>query len=161
MQIKPLLIFEDKGFKNSIPVSKNKIQKIITSSIDFIKDENILDFFQSNKTEFSINFISNTSIAKLNKEFRSHDYATNILSFPNNHDALTEKFLGDLALCLDLVYEESYAQGKSIDNHLIHLILHGFLHLLNFDHQHADEAKNMEDIEIKTLHKFNIPNPYD
>lgn len=99
----------------------------------------------------------------LNRDYRGKDYATNVLSFPAGmemgRDAL--QLLGDIALCAPVVEREALEQGKTVRNHCAHLCIHGVLHLLGYDHEAADAAAAMETIEILSLTKLNLPNPYE
>jgi probable rRNA maturation factor len=91
----------------------------------------------------------------LNARFRGKDRSTNVLSFPD-----PQVPLGGLALALETVKREAIAQEKEFVSHCKHLILHGFLHLLGYDHQSAREARLMEGLEIAILSAMGIPNPY-
>ncbi len=103
----------------------------------------------------------------LNREYRQQDKPTNVLSFPAElPEALAlvsadEPLpLGDLVLSLPVVVAEASAQGKSLQNHLAHLVMHGTLHLLGYDHESDDDAELMESIEIAALAECGIDNPY-
>ena len=101
-------------------------------------------------------------IQALNKEYRGKDKATNILSFPSEqYDFLDYDCLGDLVICAEVVEEEAISQNKPINNHWMHLVVHGMLHLQGFDHINDAEANEMEALEIKILETMNIPNPYN
>jgi probable rRNA maturation factor len=94
-------------------------------------------------------------VRALNAQFRGKDRATNVLSFP---DPLSP--LGGMALALETLEKEAKAQGKPFVNHVKHMILHGFLHLLGHDHQTKSDARLMESLEIAILGEMGIPNPY-
>lgn len=101
------------------------------------------------------------SIAALNKQFRGKDGATNVLSFPAAPDTPgAEGFLGDIALAAETIAAEAEFQGKSFDNHAAHLIVHGFLHLLGYDHLTEAEAEAMETRERAILKSLGIDDPY-
>lgn len=114
-----------------------------------------------------IRVTDNDESQALNREYRQQDKPTNVLSFPA---ALPEALalvsadeplpLGDLVLCLPVVAAEAGAQGKSLQNHLAHLVMHGTLHLLGYDHESEDDAELMESIEIAALAECGIDNPY-
>ena len=102
----------------------------------------------------------------LNLEARGKDYATNILSYPSDLpasliDLMPEVPLGELIICHDVVAREAAEQDKSIAQHLSHLLVHGVLHLLGFDHMlgQAQQAQ-MESFEIDILAQHDLPNPY-
>ena len=98
------------------------------------------------------------SVAALNKEFRGRDGPTNVLSFP---PALAEPgFLGDIALAAESIVEEAQFQGKPFENHAAHLVVHGFLHLLGYDHMDPADAEKMEARERAILMSIGIEDPY-
>ncbi|MBN6524273.1 rRNA maturation RNase YbeY [Acinetobacter pittii] len=103
---------------------------------------------------------------QLNLQYREKDKPTNVLSFPSDIpeevlpmlDALP---LGDLVICIPVVLQEALEQKKTAQNHFAHLLVHGVLHLLGYDHETSDEdAEEMECLEIEILAKLNIANPY-
>lgn len=101
----------------------------------------------------------------LNEQYRGKDNPTNVLSFPADpaladlaeHDAP----LGDLAVCWPVVLAEAAAQDKAPADHLLHLFVHGVLHLLGFDHEHEQEARDMEQLEVQILARLGIADPYE
>ena len=122
-------------------------------------------FPRFNKTfEISIRFVSAKESRTLNKKFRKKDYATNVLSFPNDEfdtpESREASYLGDLAICSSVVQKESIEQGKSSRSHFAHLIVHGVLHLLGYDHMKSRDAKKMENLEIAVLKNLKFENPY-
>jgi probable rRNA maturation factor len=98
------------------------------------------------------------SVAALNKQFRGKDGPTNVLSFPPAKDEAG--FLGDIALAAETIVEEAQFQGKSFENHAAHLVVHGFLHLLGYDHMDPADAENMEGRERAILLSMGIEDPY-
>jgi len=98
------------------------------------------------------------AIAALNKEFRGKDGPTNVLSFPPAHGE--PGFLGDIALAAETIVEEAQFQGKSVENHAAHLVVHGFLHLLGYDHMNEADAEKMEARERAILNSIGIEDPY-
>ena len=97
---------------------------------------------------------------ELNKSYRKINSATNVLSFPSYSPLKDEFFLGDIIFSIETICREAKRDNKSINNHLIHLFVHGVLHLLGYDHNTLEEAKKMENLEIKILETFKIDNPY-
>lgn len=95
-------------------------------------------------------------VAALNNRFRHLDGPTNVLAFAGGAPGL----LGDVIVARETTTEEARAQGKALTAHLCHLIVHGTLHLLAFDHQHDDEAARMEAMEVKILAALDIADPY-
>ena len=103
----------------------------------------------------------------LNHRYREKDAATNVLSFPADLDTLPGlaaddgRFLGDIVLCAPVVSEEADTQGKARAAHWQHLLVHGFLHLLGFDHVTETDAERMEALEIAILRGQGLQNPYE
>ncbi len=102
------------------------------------------------------------SVRTLNRDFRQKDYATNVLSFPSprNPEANPEGQIGDIALAYGVCAREAAEQGKPLAHHLQHLVAHGVLHLLGYDHEGDDEAEAMEALEREILAGLDVPDPY-
>jgi len=96
---------------------------------------------------------------RLNREYRGFDKPTNVLSFTAD-DADPHLFLGDLAICPAVLVREAREQRKTLSAHWAHLMVHGTLHLLGFDHQTDDEARIMERREIRVMRALGFLNPY-
>jgi len=116
-----------------------------------------------------IRVVSDEESADLNQTYRQKKGSTNVLSFPNevpdfmhgiSELAEQNSHLGDLVICSSLVKEESIAQGKTMQAHWAHLIVHGVLHLQGFDHINDAEAVQMESLEIKIMEQLGFENPY-
>ena len=110
----------------------------------------------------SILMADDSYIKRLNRQYRGVDKPTNVLSFPDDVD---DNFLGDIAIALETIITESkdvFGESKdvSVKNHTAHMLVHGILHLLGYDHDDQKEAEAMESLEIKILAKLNIKNPY-
>lgn len=99
-------------------------------------------------------------IAKMNLEFRGKEGPTNVLSFPPADEARAEGFLGDIALAAETIAAEAAFQGKSFEHHAAHLAVHGFLHLLGYDHDADADAAIMEGRESAILRTIGIADPY-
>ena len=112
-----------------------------------------------NCKSINISFVSQQEIKELNRRFLNQNKTTNVLSFPSD-PRFYEDLLGEIAICPFVIKEESIVQGKKEHDHLIHLILHSVLHLLGYDHEDSKSAEVMEEIEINTLKKLGIANPY-
>ncbi len=98
----------------------------------------------------------------LNREWRGKDYATNVLSFPAEVPPLDGvRVLGDVVLCAPVIVREAVEQGKSLEAHWAHLVIHGVLHLLGFDHTDGAGAARMETRETQLLTGLGFPNPYE
>ena len=101
------------------------------------------------------------AIQQLNRDYRQQDKPTNVLSFPMG-SAIEDDclLLGDLVMCPAVVEAEALAQGKQVTDHFMHLVIHGVLHLLGYDHIDAADAAIMEAMEIDLLARLNVGNPY-
>jgi probable rRNA maturation factor len=112
----------------------------------------------------SLLFTDDEEIQDLNARFRNKDRPTNVLSFPGADNVQIPGIpphLGDIALAYETVRREAEAEGKTFEDHLTHLVVHGFLHLAGYDHEEADEAEEMEDLERLILRGLAIRDPYD
>ena len=106
--------------------------------------------------ELSLAFVSDTAIQVLNRDYRHKDKATNVLSFP-----MEGLLLGDIVFGKETIVQEAQLQDKKFEDHLSHLIVHGFLHLLGYDHVDETDAAKMESVEIVVLSQMGIDNPYE
>ncbi|NVK32163.1 MAG: rRNA maturation RNase YbeY [Gammaproteobacteria bacterium] len=109
--------------------------------------------------EVCIQIVSSNESQALNRDYRSKDYPTNVLSFPAD---LPVEFgvMGDLAICWDVVLREAAEQSKTVNDHLAHMVVHGVLHLAGLDHLEDEQAEAMEQIERDVLAQFDIADPY-
>ena len=112
------------------------------------------------RCSFNLAFLTKAEIQDLNKRYAGKNKPTNVLSFPSNEDLTERRFLGDIAICSELIIEEAMVQGKEIQDHLIHIFVHGVLHLLGFDHGENSSAEQMESLEIRILKKIGVADPY-
>lgn len=113
--------------------------------------------------ELVIRVVNEDEMAELNKNYRKKSGPTNILSFPADFPddiIMDHPLLGDLIICGSIIEKEAKEQQKPILHHWAHIIIHGLLHLLGYDHEDDKEAEEMEAIEITILKKLHIPNPY-
>lgn len=113
--------------------------------------------------ELSLLFTDDAHIQVLNREWRGKDKATNVLSFPAFDVAPGDPLppmLGDIALAQETISSEAVLEEKPFEHHVTHLIVHGLLHLLGYDHETDEEAEEMEAIERRTLARLAIPDPY-
>jgi probable rRNA maturation factor len=113
--------------------------------------------------ELAVRLTDDAELQALNRQYRGKDRPTNVLSFPGDPaDALPGEPvpLGDLALAYETVAREAAEQGKNLADHLMHLIVHGTLHVLGYDHETESEAAEMEALEVRILSGFGISDPY-
>ena len=108
------------------------------------------------ETTLTIRIVDEAESQSLNNQYRKKNEPTNVLSFLINDKPL----IGDIILCHAITKKEALAQKKSLDDHYAHLIIHGYLHLIGFDHTKNDDALIMENKEITVLKKLGIKNPY-
>ncbi|WP_213875439.1 rRNA maturation RNase YbeY [Pseudomonas sp. dw_358] len=113
-------------------------------------------------SEMTIRLVDEAEGRELNHTYRHKDYATNVLSFPADvpDDLLDIPLLGDLVICTQVVEREAAEQGKPLEAHWAHLVIHGCLHLLGFDHIDEDEAEEMEALERTLLAELGHNDPY-
>ena len=123
------------------------------------------------KAELNVMLTGDRARRALNRRWRRRDKATNVLSFPAPaHDMAVRKtasprspmrrHLGDIVIAYETLAREARAEGKPIDHHLAHLALHGFLHLLGYDHESSRDAEAMERRERGILARLGVPDPY-
>jgi probable rRNA maturation factor len=111
----------------------------------------------SSRAELSLVFTDDAHIRELNRKYRGKDKPTNVLSFPQ---PARGPLLGDIVLSAGTVRREAELAEKPLEEHIAHLIIHGFLHLMGYDHEVDDEAERMEKLESAALAKIGIADPY-
>ena len=111
--------------------------------------------------ELTVRIVDEAEITALNHQYRGKDGPTNVLSFPyEGIPGVETGLLGDVVICAPVVVSEAVAQHKPLDAHWAHIVVHGVLHLLGFDHQHDDHAHQMEAREAELLANLGYANPY-
>jgi len=115
--------------------------------------------------EVSIQVVDEASISELNEVYRHKAGPTNVLSFPFEAppglpEEEAEALLGDIIICAQVVSHEAAEQNKTLRAHWAHMVVHGVLHLLGYDHLNDEEAEEMESLEIQLLSELAFPNPY-
>ena len=130
----------------------NKLNKIVST---------ILDQEKMSDCVINLRLLNDNEMRKLNMQFRQKDKTTNVLSFPNDDISVKQtKNIGDIAISVEYVKAEAKKEGKTFDDHIIHMLAHGVYHILGYDHENDENAVIMENKEIQTLKKINISNPY-
>jgi probable rRNA maturation factor len=140
--------------------SKQKLRSLVTRAIGAALEEVGAD---GGVSELSVVFSDDAHIRTLNAEWRGKDKPTNVLSFPAFPFKQGEKLppmLGDIVLAAETVVREAELEGKPLDHHITHLVVHGVLHLLGHDHVDEAEAERMEALERAALARLAIPDPY-
>ena len=148
--MKSLLIFDESGLLQEDVVAK---MSLITKSI--FTDEGQED------SMVNLKITDIDEITHLNNTYRAKNKSTNVLSFVN--DDVSKEItnnLGDIAICYEYVDKEAKDEGKNLDDHLIHMLVHGLYHILGYDHENNESASVMEAKEINKLKELNIKNPY-
>jgi probable rRNA maturation factor len=110
-------------------------------------------------SEVSVVLTDDAAIAKLNREWRGIDKPTNVLSFPAAK-APGNAFLGDIVIAYETLKREADEEAREFLHHLAHLSVHGFLHLIGYDHQADSDAEAMEGLESKIMLQMSLPDPY-
>jgi len=111
--------------------------------------------------ELVVRLVDEAEMTALNQRYRGKDGATNVLSFPYEPVAGVESgLLGDVVICAPVVAREAVAQGKALEAHWAHMVIHGVLHLLGYDHGSDSEAREMEQLEKWQLASLGFLNPY-
>lgn len=155
-----------------------KLTSILTTTLDYMDQHALSEktypyfsqlppaLWQAQAKELALYITEPQEGRQLNRESRDKDYATNILSYPSDlPDFLLEELpslpLGELVICHQVVEQQAIEQGKTLADHISHLLVHGILHLLGFDHELGQaEQDEMEGLEIAILAKLGIANPY-
>lgn len=116
------------------------------------------------EAEITLRLVDEEEVQFLNKRYRKQDKPTNVLSFPAEipaEVALELPFLGDIILCVPVIHREADEQQKPVLAHWAHMVVHGILHLLHYDHTNEQDAKIMEEKEILILKKWGFADPYN
>lgn len=110
--------------------------------------------------ELSVLLCDDIEIRRLNRQWRGKDFATNVLSFPAAPGQVAGNHLGDIAIAYETVAHEARDEAKSFSDHLAHLAVHGYLHLVGYDHETDADAEEMEGLEREILLSLNVSDPY-
>jgi probable rRNA maturation factor len=132
----------------------------------------------SQDATITIRYVDNAEGRALNRNFRGKDYATNVLTFADSppditlfrakpespskkEERVSAPVHADIAICAPIITQEAKAQRKSVHAHHAHMVVHGMLHALGFDHENETDASEMETLEARVLQRFRINNPYE
>ncbi len=123
--------------------------------------ENMLNGNELNH-EISVLLTNDEEIRELNKKYRNIDKPTNVLSFSITSDTIVNelRMIGDIVISKEKILSEAKDQNKTFHDHLAHIVIHGFLHLLNFTHDNSEDSIIMENKEVELLKMIDISNPY-
>lgn len=153
------VIIDEEGWKSQ----SLDFEQLIPSIVEHVLKAELISEF----VELNVRLTNNHVMQQLNRDFRQQDKPTNVLSFPSDTEEPSyfieeagQWNLGDVAFGYEIIAKEAGEQGKTFKNHFIHLLVHGTLHLLGFDHLTDEEAEEMESLEIQLLEKLGISNPY-
>lgn len=160
--MRPCIHIENQSSASELPAEEDP-PSWISACLEQLEVQEAL---ASRPAAFSVVFVNAAFAKETNSQFRGKDYATNVLSFPADlPEFITSQeqgfTLGDLLLCPEVVAREAREQNKRLIDHYTHLIVHGFLHLLGFDHETQAQALVMETVEIRTLSALDVANPYN
>ena len=116
--------------------------------------------------DITLRIVDDEEIRVLNRDYRGKDKPTNVLSFPFDMpeglpDDAIAPLLGDIVICADVVRREAAEKNKTVEAHWAHMVIHGVLHLLGYDHIDDDDAEQMESLEILALAGQGFPDPYN
>ncbi len=111
--------------------------------------------------ELTVRLVGEAESTQLNEDFRHKQGSTNVLSFPMEClEEIGVPLLGDIAVCAQVVEREAIAQNKEVVAHYAHMVVHGVLHLLGYDHIESEQAEFMEKLETEILGRLGYPDPY-
>lgn len=137
-------------------------ERVLGAAADFLRREEKQPFPKM-PPEVSLVFTDDASIREINAEWRNQDKPTNVLSFPAfplTPGKMPGPMLGDIILARETLVREAQALGQPFDEHLSHLLVHGFLHLFGYDHMEENDAERMESLETRILAGLGLSDPY-
>ena len=136
------------------PTAKTIVKRAVLAAVEAISTPS---------TELAIVLTDDSAIQTLNRDWRGKNAPTNVLSFPAAAPGKSRSappYIGDIVIAYRTVAREAVAEGKPFNHHLAHLAVHGFLHLLGYDHENDRDAQTMERLERKILKRLAVPDPY-
>jgi len=152
------LIIDDDNWRALLPRARSLAVKSVTAALAHEK-------WAKKNVVINVTLASDAMVKKLNRDWRGKDKPTNVLSFPVEEPGMPvprgrARMLGDIILARQTLVREAKSEGKKLAHHYQHLLVHGTLHLLGYDHLVDDEAEEMEAREVKILAKLGVPDPY-
>lgn len=133
--------------------SEKRLQRWLDTALTVLAHDEAL--------EVTVRLVDDQEITELNQEYRDKAKPTNVLAFPCDWDLPEEpRLLGDIVIAVNVVNSEAKTQKKTMEQHWAHIVIHGFLHLLGYDHIQDAEAEKMETIERNILAALGFPDPY-
>ena len=142
------ITIKEKRWKEVLPKYRSFCRRVISKQIN-LSSESV-----------SIVLAGDDFVHQLNAEYRNIDKPTNVLSFPMPYVDVPMRPMGDIVLSLDTLERECKEQSKTLEEHFAHLLIHGVLHLLGYDHITDEEAHEMEALEVETMQNLGYENPY-
>lgn len=138
-------------------------ERVLGAAARYLQDKERQPFPRTGAPEVSLVFTDDGSIRAVNAEWRGQDKPTNVLSFPAfplTPGGMPGPMLGDIVFAEETLTREAADLGKAFDDHLAHLMVHGFLHLFGYDHMDDEEAEKMEGLETRILAGLGLSDPY-
>lgn len=145
------------------PLSVERMNSLV---LQVLETQDQLTLEAVNQVELSLQLLGPVQMQALNLQYREQNKATNVLSFESSMPILNEAsndalyVLGDLVFCPEVIAKEAQEQRKTSDEHWVHLLVHGTLHLCGYDHIEIADADNMEHLETRILASLGLPDPY-
>jgi probable rRNA maturation factor len=136
---------------DALPQAEQTIRNAVTQALAALNGRT--------DAELAVLLTDDAAVQRLNATWRGLDKPTNVLSFPAA-EAPDSRHLGDIAIAFETTAREAKDEGKPLAHHVTHLAVHGFLHLVGYDHQSEAEAETMEQLERDILARLNVPDPY-
>ncbi len=158
------LLIEEDRWLDAVPEVETLAEKLIRAVL------NATEQWPEDAGVVSVSLVlgNNEFIQQLNAEYRDKDKPTNVLSFPAYElepgeplPSEDELVVGDIIFALETIEDEAKDQQKTLEDHMAHMIIHGMLHLLGYDHIDEADAEMMETLEINLLQQYSIANPYE
>ncbi|WP_018997381.1 rRNA maturation RNase YbeY [Hirschia maritima] len=146
------LRIEDENWTSALVDCEKVIESALEAAAQKMNQSGLVEVLLTNDAE----------MRELNSKWRGKDTPTDVLSFPSEGADMPgmQTFLGDLALGLEVAKTDADKLGRDFELHVMHLLVHGFLHLLGYDHMSEEEAKHMEGLEAQILAPLGLPDPY-